>query len=317
MAPKTKLSTGAHPDPLDKRDFRIAFDADTAPPIDWASGSGLPRPQLIDQDDSDACVAHALSYYHWQLRNQEFSRKDLFARIADKTEGLGANIRDGVNAIVEQGQALESELPDPPHEDNTNMRDQTGITGADELPWKEFNYVQPDNDIDSVARAILLYRGCVIGVYGTTIGWQNGSSPVPEPPTDDQMNNLTNMMRRGIVFVHALYFVDFHMHTNADGPPEKCIIAATSWPTRGATEHHIREPYFTSGATFNPWSLIPSATVASMLQGAKLTIPEKGVLAAAPVSTVRAKRKVSPKKAKKAPARKKVSKKVTARKPSK
>jgi hypothetical protein len=290
MAPKKKLGTGARPDPPDARDFRMTFDAAIAPPVDWASGSGLPRPTLVDQNGSDACVAHALSYYHWQLRNKEFSRRDLFARIANAGEGDGADIRKGMDAISGQGQALEADLPDPPIEDCTNMRDKTGITGANELPWKEFSYVKPDNDIESVARYISLYRGCVMGLYGTNLGWQNGSSPVPNPPTDDQMADLTNMIKRGIVFQHALYFVDFHMHVETDGSQHNCIVGVTSWPSRGATEHHIREPYFTAGATFNPWSFVPSATVATMMQGAQLTIPGKAIMAAAQVPTKRAKK---------------------------
>jgi hypothetical protein len=33
----------------------------------------------------------------------------------------------------------------------------------------------------------------------------------------------------------------------------------TSWPSAGITEHHIRQRYFTSQNTFNPWTLIPKS----------------------------------------------------------
>jgi hypothetical protein len=276
MAPKKRLGTGARRDVPDKRDIRMAFDAVIAPPIDWVAGSSLPRPTLVDQDTSDACVAHSLSYYHWQLRGQLFSRIDLFARIA--TDAYGASIRDGVRAIVGQGQALESELADPSPETPANMRVKTGIVSTDELQWKEFNYVQPDNDIDSVARAILTSAGCVMGVYGVWAEWNDLS--LPEPPTAAELANIDAMITANTALSHALYFVDFHMHANADGSQEKCLIAATSWPvTGGITEHHIRERYFTANATFDPWTLIPTATVAAMVQGVKLTIPDKTVLA--------------------------------------
>jgi hypothetical protein len=37
-------------------------------------------------------------------------------------------------------------------------------------------------------------------------------------------------------------------------------------------EHHLRARYFTAGATFNPWTLLPASTVASIQQNAKVTL---------------------------------------------
>jgi hypothetical protein len=269
-----KLMKGARPDPPDKRDFRASFAAAPPTPIDWAKGSGLPRPQLIDQNEADCCVACAWSYYHWQLRGQQFSRRDLFARIALPAP-QGAIIRDGGLAIVNQGQATEAELPDPPKETLLNMRDITGVTAPDELQWKEYNSFQVDNDIESVARAILLYRGVNGGIYGTNDGWNNLT--VPEPPLPAQIADLDNQLQNGTVWGHSLYMVDFHMHQNDDGSQEQCIIAATSWPDSKVTEHHIRARYFAAGGTFNPWTLIPAAAVASMLQNVTLTTGETNV----------------------------------------
>jgi hypothetical protein len=265
------LPKGAHRDPEDKRDFSVQFAAPAPTPIDWASGSGLHRPTLIDQGTSDCCVACSWSYYHWQLRGQQFSRRDLFARIALSPAGNGAYIRDGGLALVNQGQALESDLADPVPEDEQNMRDDTGVTGAEELAWKEYNSFTTAVDIESVARAIALYRGVVGGVYGTNVGWADLT--VPEPPQPNEMQNLNALIQSQQIWEHALYLVDFHIHTNTDGTQEQCIIAATSWPSAGITEHHLRARYFTAGATFNPWTLIPASAVASIQQNVKVSVP--------------------------------------------
>lgn len=256
------LPKGAHRDPVDNRDFQVHFAAPAPVPVDWANGSGLPRPTLIDQGQSDCCVACSWSYYHWQLRSQQFSRRDLFARIALSPVGSGAYIRDGGLALVNQGQATEVDLPDPDPETEQNMRDMTGVARAAELPWKEYNSFTTAIDIVSVASAIGLYRGVVGGVYGTNPGWADLT--VPEPPLPAEMANLNALIASGQIWEHALYLVDFHMHANPDGSQEQCIIAVTSWPSAGITEHHLRARYFSAGATFNPWTLLPAAAVASV-----------------------------------------------------
>ncbi len=236
------LSKGALPDPHDERDFHIeALGA--LPPADFSKGSGLPRPPLKDQDSSDSCVSHAWSYYHWQLKGKDFSCRDLFARIA---LSYGAVIRDGGIAIVKTGQATTDEVSDPKPETPQNMRDATGVTADKEASDREFDSFVVGPDIDSVASAILAYKGVVFGVTGSNPGWQNLT--VPEPPKAGEDT-----------WGHALYAVDFHMHENPDGTQEKCIIAVTSWPSEGITEHHIRQRYFTASMTFNPWTLIPKS----------------------------------------------------------
>ena len=139
----------------------------------------------------------------------------------------------------------QAELPDPNPETPQNMRDKTGINTQDEYAYRDLNSFTVPGDIDSIAAAILAYQGVVGGVTGSNPGWQNMT--VPEPP---KANEAT--------WGHALYYVDFHIHTNTDGTTEKCIVAATSWPNAGITEHHIRERYFASGNTFNSWTLIPN-----------------------------------------------------------
>jgi hypothetical protein len=264
------LPKGARRDPVDRRDFSVHFAAPAPTPVDWGNGSGLPRPTLIDQGSSDCCVACSWSYYHWQLRGQEFSRRDLFARIALSPPGSGAYIRDGGLALVNQGQATETDLPDPVPETEANTRDNTGVTVVEELAWKEYNSFTTAVDIESVARAIGLYRGVVGGVYGTNAGWADLT--VPESPQPGEMANLDALIASGDVWEHALYLLDFHIHANTDGSQEECIIAATSWPSAGIVEHHLRARYFTAGATFNPWTLLLASTVASIQQNVKVTL---------------------------------------------
>lgn len=240
-----QLSKGALPDLKDERDFRLET-LGALPPADFSKGSGLTRPPLKDQDSSDSCVAHAWSYYRWQLKRKDFSCRDLFSRIAQQ---YGAVIRDGGLVIVQTGQATTDEVSDPKPETPQNMRDATGVTAAKEASDQELNSFVVPSDIDSVASAILAYKGVVFGVTGSNPGWdERGTLTVPEPPISGETT-----------WGHALYAVDFHMHTNTDGTQEKCIVAVTSWPSSGITEHHIRQRYFAAGMTFNPWTLIPKS----------------------------------------------------------
>lgn len=235
-----QLPKGCLPDEPDVRDFGAAPFLASLPPVDWTKGSGLPRPPLHDQNQADACVAHSWSYYHFQLKKKEFSRRDLFARIAQKT--YGANIRDGGLAIVKQGQQTQDELPDPNPENPDNMRDKSGVIAEKEADDQELNSFVINNDIDSLAQAILAYKGAVFGVTGSNPGWADLTNPRP-PKAGETL------------WGHAIYAVDFHIHS--DG--QKCIIACTSWPSAGITEHHIRQDYFKSGNTFSGWTLIPKA----------------------------------------------------------
>src|ERR1035437_4769497 len=137
-----QLPKGAVIDAPDTRDFAAAPFLSVLPPVDWSKGSGLPRPSLRDQGQADSSVAHAWSYHHQQIKSLEFSRRDLFARIAQQ---YGANIRFGGWAIVTQGQQTEAELPDPNPETPANMRDKTGIDLTKELDDQEQNsFIVPD-----------------------------------------------------------------------------------------------------------------------------------------------------------------------------
>jgi hypothetical protein len=233
--PIEQFGKGAIPDTPDPRDFKFE-DVMGAAHVDWLRPFQLPHPPANDQGPSDSCVAQAWSYYHWQLHGKNYSRRDLFCRIALE---YGAQIRDGGWQVVNNGQATRDEVPDPSPETMQNMRDKTGVTPQAEASDKESNYfVIQDGSIDGIALAIEQFKGVVFGVIGTNQGWQDYANPRPPQQGETQWG-------------HALYALGHHMH---DGL--KCILAMPSWP--GVEVHHIKENYFASGNTFNAWTLIPA-----------------------------------------------------------
>lgn len=236
------LGKGAVVDTPDPRDFKITPEMMGAVSIDWTIPFKLPNPGNEDQGISDSCVAHAWSYYHEQLRpTKEYSRRDLFARIALI---YGAEIRSGGKEITTLGHATKDEVPDPKPQTPQNMRDKTGINPENQASDIESAYfVLPQQDITSVAWGIQAYKGVVFGVIGSNQGWTDKTNPRPPKPGETTWG-------------HALYAYGNHIH----GDGQKCIIAKSSWSTQGA-EHHIKENYFLSGNTFNAWTLIPKEQI--------------------------------------------------------
>jgi hypothetical protein len=230
-----QLGKGCVPDVPDARDFSAEPLMGASAPVDWNTGLRLPDPGHEDQGSSDSCVAQAWSYYHNQIHAANYSRRDLFARIA---QAYGASIRDGGLAIVNAGQATRDEVPDPQTETPQNMRDKTGINASEELPYEELNsFVIDRNSIDVVAQGIRDYKGVVFGVTGSNEGWQDMQNPRPPASGENTWG-------------HALYAMGYHLHNGV-----KCIIAKSSWCSV-VQEHHISEAYFVSGNTFNAWTLI-------------------------------------------------------------
>ncbi len=239
----SQLGKGAMVDSPDVRDFQVTPEMMAAVNIDWTTEFRLPRPPNEDQGIGDTCVAQACSYYHWQLHPKDFSRRDLFARIALV---YGAEIRSGVKAIVTAGQATRDEVPDPSPQTPTNMRDKTGVNPQAEASDIEKAYfVLPQQDINGVAWGAQSYKGVVFGVKGSNEGWADLTNPRPPALGEQEWG-------------HALYAMGNHIHS--DG--QKCIIAMSSWCNK-VEEHHIREFYFLSGNTFNSWTLIPKEEVMS------------------------------------------------------
>ena len=227
---------GAIPDPIDERDFKAELVMGLPPEIDWDKGFRLPEPPQSDQAKSDCCVGEAWSYYHWQLKNRQFSVRSIFAYIA---QAYGAVIRDGGLRIVKNGQETFIEAPDPSPKTPQNMRDKIGLNENLALDDKALNsFVLPNQQLNYLAQAIKDYRGFVFGVVGSNQGWKNLKEP-EYPKVGEE------------TWGHAIYAFGYHRHS--DG--QKCIIAKSSW--KEVNEHHIRENYFASGNTFNAWTLIP------------------------------------------------------------
>jgi hypothetical protein len=123
------------------------------------------------------------------------------------------------------------------------MRSTTGLDPNQAKAFEEKSSAPlPENDINAVAWGIKNFVGVVFGVTGDNVGWQNMEVPLP-PSTKDTWG-------------HCIYAMGYHMHQNTDGTTERCIIAKSSWCNE-VKEHHIRERYFTSGNTFNAYTLIP------------------------------------------------------------
>lgn len=231
------LGKGALVDSPDSRDFKAESVMGT-PIIDWNADFFLPEPPNNDQNGSSSCVAQAWSYYHWQLRNKDFSRRDLYARIF--LPGGGAYIREGGLQIVKLGQATRDEVPDPAIETETDMCKGTGTPNQQSSDQELNSFVIADISIDNVAWAIEQYKGLVFGVQGSNAGWVDMANPRPAASNE-------------VIWGHALYLFGRHMHNGL-----KCVIAKSSWGNSGnTTTHHIKENYFVSGAIFNPWTLIP------------------------------------------------------------
>ncbi len=142
------LPKGALKDKPDSRDLKLNLMAGSVT-VDWSREFRLPAPPDEDQDSSDSCVAQSWSYYHWQLHNKDYSRRDLFSRIA---QDYGAYIRDGGKEIVNNGQATRDEISDPKPETASNMRDKSGVNPQAESSDKELSYaVLQQQDINGVA----------------------------------------------------------------------------------------------------------------------------------------------------------------------
>lgn len=244
-----ELPKGAIPDPVDERDFK-AEPFMGAVNVDWNKEYRLPEPPGRDQGSSDSCVAHAWSYYHWQLTGKDYSKRDLFCRIF---LDYGAYIRDGGLQIVKNGQADSKEVPDPSPQTAQNMRSSLGTSPEYRIDDKEVNaFVLPQQDINGVAWGIQNYKGVVFGLNGDNGGWAD--MKYPKPPQIPE-------------WAHALYAMGFHICK--DG--QKCIIAKSSW-NNTVTEHHIRENYFLTGNTFSAWTLIPKVNKTMQLVNDKGTV---------------------------------------------
>jgi hypothetical protein len=227
------LGKGAIRQEPDKRNFKFS-----APPqVDWSTPFFCDEPPNEDQNGSSSCVAQANSYYHWQLKRKDYSRRDIYSQI--HLPGGGAYVVAGVQRIVKYGQATRDEVPDPTPETEFAMQDKTGVTLDKEKSDQEQSYYEVSDNIDQYAAAIKAGKGVVGGLDGTNAGWKDLANP--QPPTGNPE------------WGHCLYFFGYHLH---DG--QKCVIAKSSWGTSGnTTVHHIKENYFSAGHMFNAYVILP------------------------------------------------------------
>lgn len=222
--------------PEDPRDYNFAFISAGAAPINWDIEYRLPEPPNKNQGVSDACVSYASSYFHWQFKRKDYSRRDLFSRIA---LNYGAYLRDGVKQICTTGQQTQDECADPAMPNTSNMRIKSSIpdAGLDDL---EAGFFLGGDSIEQIAQAVRDFYGAVFGVYGDSAGWKDQTNP--KPP-----------VVHGGEWAHALYAMGYHRHS--DG--QRCIIAKSSYCNAFHHEHHIRENYFNTANVFNNWILVP------------------------------------------------------------
>src|ERR1051325_7144320 len=160
--PINQLGKGAIPQPPDERDYSFTPIAPPASPIDWTKEYRLREPPNENQYTSSSCVAQASSYLHWQLRNRDYSRRDVYSEIY--LPGGGAYLRDGVKRIADYGQATRDEVPDPSPQTETAMRNKTGTTREKQASDKEKTYFLLGTSINQIAIAVRDYYGAVFGV---------------------------------------------------------------------------------------------------------------------------------------------------------
>lgn len=228
------LGKGALPDKLDSRDFLFSSVVG-APTVDFTQEFRLSEPPNENQRSSSSCVSHAWSYYHWQLKRKDYSRKDVYSQIFISPSG-GAYLRDGGKIMTSKGQQLRSECPDPslPTESTMRVRCANPDLALDDI---EANYFLATDNIDTIGLCVRDYKGAVFGIFGNNSGWVDKTNPNPGGES---------------TWAHALYAFGYHMHNGM-----KCIIAKSSWCSGTHHEHHIKQDYFNSGKVFNAWVLVP------------------------------------------------------------
>lgn len=235
----TQLGFGVIPDTIDGRDYQYSSIAGASLPVDWSQEFRLQEPPNEHQGSSDSCVAQSVSYLHRKLKGKDYSRRDLFSRIA---LDYGAYLRDGVRQICKTGQQTRDECPDPFPQTRQNMRVKSSLPDSAGMDDLESSYTSVPNNVEMIAKAVRDQGGCIFGVTGNWTTWTDLTNP--EPPSPNTEN-----------WQHAIYAFGFHLHNG-----EKCIIAKSSWCTPTHKEHHIRENYFKAGMTFSAWTVVPKNT---------------------------------------------------------
>lgn len=229
-----QLPKGLHKQPFDPRDLQYNVIMG-ASPVDWSKEVLQLEPPDSDQGTAQRCVGEATSYFHWQLKGDRFSPKDIYSQIY--LPQSGAYLRDGPRVITTVGQQtlIECADPNPNNEANNRIKCANPQQALDAL--EASYYAINGKSIDTVALAIRDHLGAIIGVQGDNVGWSNLQEPKPPVNPD---------------WAHALYAFGYHLHNGI-----KCIICKSSWCNTGTREHHIKQDYFISGNTFDGWVIVP------------------------------------------------------------
>src|SRR3990167_583802 len=112
---------GAFKDKEDSRDYEAEPILAVSEPVDWDYGPGLTEPFDENQGNSNSCVAQAWSYYFWQFTRNDYTRRDLYARIFVPPAG-GAYIRDGGLKLIGEGITTRNEVFDPTPQTEPEMQ---------------------------------------------------------------------------------------------------------------------------------------------------------------------------------------------------
>ena len=247
MVTSTGHYTGAKPSPKDKRDFKYSRLAG-AFVIDWEKGYDIEKELNIklptkDQGQSFSCGGQAWSYYGdvlTALKIGDRSAKFIYSQTA--APGGGSTGRDNSSLVKNKGWASEMILTSyidgkPPTE--AFMTDKTGINDTvllNAAQTKAVSYALVNTDIDSIAQAIILNKGCVIGITGENNGtWLSSEPKVTKTGT----------------WAHWLYAGKLRMK---DG--RRQIGVKNSWGNIGDNGWQWLDEAFFSTWCFEAWTLI-------------------------------------------------------------
>lgn len=225
------------PKPTDPQLGGQVFGASVAS-VDFSAGFLLDDTMPnVNQGPTNTCVGQAYSYLHAFLKGIPFSVRDLYSRIY--LPNGGASIQAGGYELTTNGQATESECPDPVPETEEAMR--VGSTSVNERQYLEASSVYIPNDISSIAAACRQYSGCVFGITGSNPGFYDMLDP--RPP-----------MQGEVTWGHCVWVKGYCVRNGA-----RALICKSSLPE--APMHYITEDFFTSGDTFSGMAIIPNKTM--------------------------------------------------------
>lgn len=225
---------GEHPKDQDPKRYQLLGMGEIAGAVTnvFDESFGLKTPPDENQGSSLSCTWQAFSYYFWQWTGIQLSRQDGYSRT--HLPGGGGYLIDPFKMLMEgEGGCYSREQhADPSKQTEQNMILTVNLPGQVRKTFKiRFWYAQY-NDINAVALAAKMWKGCVIGVNGNNTDWRDKTHP-KVPST--------------IAWSHALYVMDAGYDRN-----QPAVICKSSWCSSSHNKHFIIKDYFTSGNVFSP-----------------------------------------------------------------